>query len=110
PGVNTFGVTGGGASIAKLGFSAAQSLLSNVKDALRKLGDLSVSLASPITSAVKFEGGMPKLRLDVDYRANRSTPFSYDLGDQAMSAGLAFDVAARLNVDAALVFDFALGL
>lgn len=108
--VKSFGLTGAGQSVTKLGFPIVESLLTDVDQILRDLGDLNVNVSGPVTTAVKFEGGLPKLRMDVDYRANRTSDFSYDFGDEATSFGMNFDVAARITAEAALVLDFALGL
>ncbi len=106
-----FSVEGLQAAITKLGFkSLSPVLLDNIQDILRNLGDLNVHLGSAMTLATTFDSGTPKLRFAVDYRPTRTSDFFYDLGAQAQSLGLAFDLDAKIEGAAALVFDFDLGL
>ena len=110
-GIQNFSVEGLADSITKLGYEAAAPIvISNVQDVLQNLGNLEIGLAQGVTLAVDFDAGKPQLRLDVDYEAQRSSDFFYNLGLDAQSFGLAFDIQAKLNAMANLVFDFQLGL
>ena len=63
-----------------------------------------------MTLAVTFEGGLPKLRFDLDYGAERTSEFFYDFGPEAQTLGLAIDVEAQIEATAELVADLQLGL
>ena len=111
--INEFKLAAGNplnAAATKLGLSTTDFVLPNVQEILNGLGDLNVSLATGVTLAVTFEGGLPKLRFDVNYHAGRTSDFFFDFGPEAQSLGLAFDAEAQINAMAELVADFQLGL
>src|SRR5207248_6005738 len=65
--VNKLEVEGlAGAARAKLGFpDGVAEVLDNVKDVLRNLGALNLSVGAPIDVAVKLDNGTPQLRFGV---------------------------------------------
>jgi Ca2+-binding RTX toxin-like protein len=109
--VDQFSVLGSGAAVDKLGFAlGAASVVDDVQEVLRDLGNLNLSVGDGVTVSVAFEGGVPKLRFAVDYQANRTSEFFYNLGGEAQGMGLAFDLDAKITAIAQLAFDFDLGL
>ena len=63
-----------------------------------------------MTLGVGFEGGTPNLRFDVNYRGARTSNFFFNLGPEAQTLGLNFDLQAQINAKAELAADFQLGL
>src|SRR5690242_18040065 len=115
--VGTLSVEGAQQAISKRGFVAGVPVTLNLQldadpdqDILRDLGSLLRSVASPISLGVVLANGTPQLRFDVDYRAERTSQFFYNLGDEAQSLGLAFDLQAKIEAKASAAFDFKLGL
>ena len=109
--IDQFAVEGLQDSIAKLGFkSLVPALLDNVQDVLRDLGDLKISFGDALSLDVAFASGTPELRFAVDYEATRTSEFFYNLGAEAQSLGLGFDLQAKISAMAEMAFNFDLGL
>ncbi len=94
-----------------LGFKG--SFQSVVEDVLEGLGNLSVQVASGVTLDVDIVGGVPELRLNIDFDADRATAFNIDLGSEGSDAfgfGLNFDVSGTINMASHLDANLVLGL
>ncbi len=96
---------------SRLGFAALKTAVVDVQKVVQNLGDLSVDIAPGVTLDVAFGNmGVPELRLNLHYDADRSTSFRLDLGEEGETAGVSFDATAKVEFDAALNADLALGL